>query len=161
ESLMQPGFACAKRRSRRSEFSRDYSRNRDRESCRCMRVLVPAHSEPRIRNSQSRASTTFVSEITLLTVKPFGARLQRKIKGNCTSTCPDRFHRRHHRSMVRNFFPNLIQSPCDVIGQVVGKFFMHHNGPATEVDDSRRIVDPSYSAMIQSRPLETIAFKLP
>ena len=34
---------------------------------------------------------------------------------------------------------------------------MNHDGPATEVHDSRRIVDSGDPAMVHSRPLETVA----
>ena len=43
--------------------------------------------------------------------------------------------------IVRNLFANLVQNSRNVIGQIIGKFFMDHDGPAAEIDDSCRLID--------------------
>ena len=86
--------------------------------------------------------------------------MQGKIEWPCFGAGAERFHRRNFRRVVGNLFTDLIQHSGNMVGQIIGKPLVHHNGPTAEIDDSCRIVDPGNPAMIHSRPLKTVALQL-
>src|SRR5207245_11428950 len=58
-----------------------------------------------------------------------------------------RLHRWGLGCVVGNLLSNAVQNSGDMIREIVRKFFVHADRPATEVDDSRRFVDAGNSTI--------------
>ena len=99
-------------------------------------------------NSHEQEPRARLLQVSLPPIISLSTRMEREIQRTSFSIRAELLHRGRLSGVVGNLISNFFQHAGDVVGQVIGEVFVHHQRPAAEVDHCGRVVDAFDPAVI-------------